>query len=506
MSLPRRTQSDTLKRLLACFCAFLLVASTLPLYIISLYNHPYYDDYSFSVETHRTWQETGNPLKLLEAAAAKTHAVHNSWQGNYMGTFFSTLQPAIFSESLYFLTTLLLLTCFLLCFGFFLQTVFAKLLGLGKWETVTLISLTLTLLVQFMPDPDEAFFWFNGGIGNTFVYSLLALSLGLCIRLELCRGRGKAAWLLAALTVLMVLLGGGSYGGGIFGLLIYALIVLYAFVKKSRWCWAYALLTAVFLAGFLVSMSAPGNAVRAGIINHSASPVMAVLQSFYYGIAVGVGFIRLPLIALTLFLLPWFAIIAQKITQKIAFRFAHPWLVLVGGICLFCAQFAPPLYSGAFIGGGRIVNVYFQSFVLLWLLYEFYLTGFFLRRREASCACGGQLSNRRQHALLLLCACMALVGAFGHKHPNAEIYGPQNLSGASAALSLLRGEAQQYHQEMTAREVLLNDPDEAEITLKPLTTVPLVFMRDLLTMDSVDDAIPALCLYYDKAIALEGAP
>ena len=37
-----------------------LVLGALPLYAISLYNHPYYDDYGFSAKAHQAWRDTGS--------------------------------------------------------------------------------------------------------------------------------------------------------------------------------------------------------------------------------------------------------------------------------------------------------------------------------------------------------------------------------------------------------------------------------------------------------------
>lgn len=487
------------KRLLAFFCALLLVISTLPLYVISLFNHPYYDDYNFSADVHHTWKETGSFTAVLQTTLRSAQAVRQNWQGTYTGTLLSNLQPGVFSESLYFLTTFFLLTVFLLCFGFFLKVVFKNLLGLDGAETVILVSLALTLLVQFMPDPDEAFFWFNGGVGNTFIYSLLALSLGLCVKLERCRGKGKRAFLIAALLLLMIPLGGGSYGGGIFGLLIYALLSLWGFARKRSTRFVYPILFLVFLFCFLYSISAPGNAVRAGFIGFQGSPIKAVFQAFYYGIAVGTGYVRLPLLAVTALLVPFFV----RAVRRLPYRFSHPWLVLGAGVCLFCAPFAPPLYSGVGIGGGRIVDTYYQSFTVLWLLYACYLTGWVVQHvDETRLNALLPATPRARRALLLTCCCGLFIGCLAYKRPTDATYGFQNMAGGSATLSLLRGEAIEYDRQMAAREVLLNDDSQPIVTLAPLTMVPEIFMKDLLAEGAVYNVRPALCTYYDKSAIL----
>lgn len=498
-SSPNEAYSRT-KRILAWICALLLLVSTLPLYVISLYNHPYYDDYGFSADVHAVWQKQHSLSQVLDTAWRSAQNVRNSWQGTYTGTLLSNIQPGVFSESLYFLTTFFLLTAFLLCFGFFLKVVFMDWVGLSTHESVILISLTLILLVQFMPDVDEAFFWFNGGIGNTFIYSLIALSLGLCGKLVHCKGRVRQTALTLSLLLLMVLLGGGSYGGGVFGLLIYALLALRGFMQKNPKRWLFLAFFCVLLACFLYSMSAPGNTVRAGAIGYQGSPVKAILQAFYYGIAVAGNYVRLPLIAVTALLVPFFA----KAAKRSSHRFTHPWRILLGGVCLYCAQFAPPLYSGVFIGGGRIIDTYYQSFVVLWLLYAFYLTGFAVRKLEKKSYFSRHItalthpSPRAFRSLLLCVSCLMLIGCMAYKRPQDSLYGPQNMASGSAVLSLLRGEAAQYDREMKQREALLNDTSQPDVTLTPLSVVPDIFMKDLLTYDAPYDVKPDLCKYYGK--------
>ena len=486
-------------RMLAWVSVVILVVSTVPLYAISLYNHPYYDDYNFSANVHAVWKETRSISAVLQTAVSSAKGVRNTWQGTYTGTLLSNVQPGVFSESLYFLTTFLLLTVFLVCFGWFLKVVFRDKLGLAASETVLLIALTLTLLVQFMPDPDEAFFWFNGGIGNTFIYSMMVLAFALGLRLEYGGGRIRQGLRMLALTALMVLLGGGSYGGGLFWTCLCMGLVLWAFVRKNGMRFVLLALFAVFLACFAYNLSAPGNAVRAGVIGFQTSPMMAVARAMYNGIAVGAGFIRLPLVAVTLLVFPFL----MKAAQKSTWKFSHPWLVAAAGICLYCTQFAPPLFSGVGIGGGRIVNTYWQSFVVMWLLYAYYAAGCLVRRMKKVAAPAAH--NGVRTGLVLAAVVLFAVGSLGYKLPNDTTYGLPNLAGGSAALSLLRGEAETYHREMVAREALLNDDANPIPTLTPLSVVPDIFMKDLLAEGALYDVRPALCEYYGKeAIRIAG--
>ena len=112
---------------------------------------------------------------------------------------------------------------------------------------------------------------------------------------------------------------------------------------------------------------------------------------------------------------------------------------------------------------------------------------------------------RRFCALVLVCLCLLGTGCLAYRRPGDVLYGVQNLSGPSAALSIITGEAAQYDAEMTRREELLNDETQREITLSPLTVTPAVFVDDLIVPNAVYDVRPSLCRYYGKdLIHIEG--
>jgi len=139
----------------------------------------------------------------------------------------------------------------------------------------------------------------------------------------------------------------------------------------------------------------------------------------------------------------------------------------------------------------------------MWFLYVYYLCGVVSRKLEGVRL--PAMNAKRFGALLLVSLCLLGAGSLAFKRSGDVLYGVQNLSGPSALLSILTGEAQQYDAQMTAREAVLNDEAQSEVTLTPLTAVPAVFMDDLILPDAVYDVRPSLCLYYGKdAIRIEG--
>jgi len=474
------------QQLFSWLCVFMLVVSTLPLYAIAFYNHPYYDDFGFSATVHQAWKETGDLGAVLSAAWEGAAYTRRWWQGTYTGTLLTNLQPGLFSEELYWVGNWIILTALIGCMAFFLHTAFKK-MGLERWARISLSSLMLMLMIQFMPDVGEAFFWYNGGIGNTFSYALISLAAALCIRLHDAEGRGIGT--AALLGVLAVAIAGDSYSGGLFTLCMGAVALAWLFMRKGAKRWYFAAIYVLFAACFAYSISAPGNTVRASYIQYQTTAVETVLRSFYFGIGQMGHFTRLPLIAVTLALLP----ALFDAAKKSAYRFQHPCFAVALGICLYCTQFAPPLHSIASIGAGRIVNTYFISFIVYWFLGVYYLAGYAVRRLQIP-----QINVRQMGSLLLVSLCLFGTGCLAFKRSGDVLYGAQNMAGPSALLSIATGQAAQYDREMTAREVLLNDPNQPVVTLESLSTVPSVFMDDLIIPNAVYDVREALCLYYGK--------
>ena len=477
-------------KFIAYFTLIILVCSLLPLYIISFYNHPFYDDYVFAMPVHHTWLETHNIKTTLQVALDNVHHIRDTWQGTYTGTFFSNIQPGLFNENYYFICSLFLITTFTLGMGFFLWVLSRQVFLLNKSNSIIFSSLTLFLIIHFLPDVAEAFYWFNGGVGNIFIFSILFSSIALLIKL--CKENSilKQCFISIVLFICVLLLGGGSYGGGLFGLCIYFLFVLYAFffTKKNRVI--ISLLFITFLLLFIYNMTAPGNVLRANYIKHDEDALFSIVQALYYGTALIGNYFTLTPLALCILLLPLFT----ESIEKQSYNFSHPFLIifLMGG--LFCVPLVPTLFSGVFIGAGRIQNTYFINFYVFIICAFYYLVGFTSKRYPLFT----KTINKNKTLILISASCIFLLSLTGAPAKRDELIGVQNLAGVSATVSLLTGEAESYHNEMLLREELLNDSSKNEITLSPISQTPDVFMQDLLLPDAVHNVVPTLKNYYKK--------
>ena len=250
-----------------------------------------------------------------------------------------------------------------------------------------------------------------------------------------------------------------------------------------------------------------GSAVQLGL---AVLAIAAVLRSR----PAGWGTLAAALLLLILLSIP-----ALKLSP---FRFAHPLWVTLIAVCLFCAQLAPTLYTGNYLGDGRVLNTYYYTYVLMLAQLALYWTGHILRKREhglaplfigaplpegqeaapsqtASLSPSGYAPEQRlKAAALMLAGIMLAVGCVAYRPDGAPSYGPQNMASGSAVRALVSGQAARYDAAMDTREALLSDPALSEVTLVPVTDAPRNFMGDALSGENLEYVLRLYADYYDK--------
>ena len=486
------------RRAMVWLCVAALLVSLMPLYAISFLNHACYDDFGFSILTHAAWLDSGSFLDTVKAAVQNTVGIRDTWEGTYATSFISALQPALFGESLYWLTTAILLTFFLFSLWTFLREALVRGLGADKTAFWMAFSCVGFVMVQFVPDMSEAFFWFNGGVAYTLLWSVMLLRLALWLSL---RRQTRPAALIPryiGLLLLTVVLGGGKYSTLLFACLADAALLAEGFIHKRRTRWAELILTTLLCACFLFSASAPGNAVRAATLGATLGAPKTILQAVYFGLALAGHWFSLPLVAV------W-ALVAWQLAEALRgspFKFNHPLWITLLCVGLFCAQLAPTIFTGNYIGDGRALNTYFYTFVLMSCALGLYWEGWLLRRMDGKPrvpAIGTGARSGLKLGAFLLAAALVVVGCVSYHPEGAETYGVFNMAGGSALQSLMNGEAAQYDAQMDERDAAMNDKSQPDVSLKPVEGIPSAFMGDALTTDgSIDYVLSLYAEYYNK--------
>ena len=488
------------RKTLAWICVLGLIASLLPLYLIAFDNRPFYDDFGFSLLTRAAWQSTGSFAAVVAAAVQNTLGIRHTWEGTYTTSFISAMQPGIWGENCYWVATFLLLSFLLLSLWYFLRQVFTGLLRVDAATFTILFSCLAFCMVQFVPDPSEAFFWFNGGVAYALLWSLMLLTMGVWLRFTHCAGKKQRILFFALLLLLVPAVGGGKYSTVLFACLCAFLFTLWAFCRKHPLKWLHLALTLLLTFCLGVSILAPGNAVRSATLPAPMAPHKAIAQAFFFGLTLIAQWFSLPLVATlvlsVLLLIPFL--------RQSPYAFKHPAWVTALAFALFCAQLTPTLYTGNFLGDGRTLNTYFFTHVLMSLGLVLYWTGWGIRRMEAAekplpAFLPKNTTSPLRGKWLLALVLVLFAGCIGFRPDGAQSFGPQNMAGGSAAISLLRGESRTYRLEMAKREALLNDPAIPDVTLTPISTIPRIFMSDAITGGSSLTYVTALyAQYYQK--------
>ncbi len=484
-------------RVLVWLCVTVLLLSLLPLYALSFYNHACYDDFGFSILTHDAWRDSGSWLETIRAAVQNTIGIRQTWEGTYATSFISALQPAVSGEHLYWLTTLVLLSFFLFALWFFFRQMLLRVLKADRTTYWMAFCAVAFVMIQFVPDLSEAFFWFNGGVAYTLMWSFMVLRLGVYVCMTQTESRGKRTVYGFLLVLLTLVVGGAKYTTLLFAMLVDLLAAAWAFWKKRGYRWFSAVLLVLMMACFAFSALAPGNTVRAATLMGGVSAPVAILQSFYFGFALMGSWFSLPLLVV------W-ALVAWQLSEALhgcPFRFNHPLWVTVLSVCLFCAQLAPTIYTGNYLGDGRTVNTYFYTFVLMSCALVLYWVGWLTRQqdyRTRFAAIGTSKKDGLRIGAFVVAIVLLVIGCLSYRPDTDAEQGLHNMASISALRSLLNGEAQAYDEAMDRRDDALNDPEQPEVVLEAVEEIPEAFMGDALESDNLEYVLNLYAEYYEK--------
>ena len=274
--------------------ALIWAALLLPLFLGAQAAHPATDDFTFAVYTRPTWVETGSILHVVKDALSYTLRTWRDWQGTMTGVLVMALGPAVFSLEHYGVHAVLLLGMNLAAWFVFLYHVMKKRAGLPLHAFFTVYFAMTAVQLVFLPDMVEGIYWFNGAWFYMGAQAAALVTLVLCDRFADASCKGAKLFLYAALCCgLLALLGMDNYITAMMtaaALFMMALWRLYASRKtgvnvvagvqvaeewreytfggseeaahERRAGMRLLKLLLPLCAGLLVSVLAPGNAVR----------------------------------------------------------------------------------------------------------------------------------------------------------------------------------------------------------------------------------------------------
>ncbi len=483
---------------LACALCLVTVVALGAMVAISAFDHSYADDWHYGVDAHLALEAGEGLAGAVAAALQQTVDTFDTWQGTYSAIFLMSLQPGVFSESLYGLGAVFIMAALVLATAYAVGIAVREVAGGDRASWLALTCLVLLLQTQLVPSPVEAFWWYNSAIYYTFYHALMLVGAGLSVRLLRGRtrrgelsGAGTVARTLLLAAVAFVVAGGNFVTGIVCALALAAATAAGIWRVRGR---ALALVPAlvILVAGFACSMAAPGNAARqeTQFPGDGAGVVGTIVRSGLAGVEYSVLWVNGLLVVALLLAVPVF----WRIARRGSASFRLPAVPAAVALALFMASFTPTFFSMGNVGPGRVQNIRYDFFVLAVFLCVGWLVGWLARRQERSgagaldAAAAGPWARCLPPARALpvylgavMLALVVAVAAFGVDERHRD-----DLTSLSAAASLISGEAADYDEQVRARLAYLEETPERSVEVAYYTAGPKVlFMGDI--RDNMDN-------------------
>lgn len=458
-----------------------LVILLIPMLAIARYDVPAADDFSFSCETHAAVRDGGSILSLLSGAAEKTRKVYDTWQGSFSAVFLMAFQPAIWGLSFYSLTTWLMVFSLIGGIFFFFYRLFHSVFGISGTLTGIIATTVSIACTQFLPSPNQSFYWYNGAVYYTFTFAVLLVLFAVVIG-YLLHGRW---WRIGITVLLCIVIGGSNYITALFASICGVLLLTWLIWKKDR-RWRVLLLPVVFLfIAFVVSMRAPGNAVRQGLSEIHPGAAEAIFRSFSAAAQNALHWMDLRFASCLLFLLPFL----WNSARQSSFSFALPGAVSAFSFCLFASLFTPHLYALGSDGPDRLKNILYFAFLLFCVLNLFWWLGWINKKREKSHGKDRGIPFGKLCIFSVLAAlCLAASVLFFH-----------GTFTSVAALSELRsGEARHYYAQAKERQEVLENAEITECVFPPFSSKPYILYFTDMTDDPASYENQDTATFYGK--------
>ena len=450
-------------KILIAIISVLFIIMIIPLFYISKYNHSCADDYTYGKTTYKVFQNTHSLIEVIKTTDKQVKDMYNNWQGTYSAMFIMAIQPAVFGEQYYFLTTIIILGMFIIANLYLLKIIFKYYFEIKDNLVYLITALSVILFsVAFVPFPVEAFYWFNGSIFYTFYYSIMLILIGIILKLIKEESNKKATLNTIVAAILAIFLGGGNYTTGLLINLILACIELILIFKKDKKAINIGIIFIISMTGFFISIIAPGNALRQETVNNQGVKV-AIRESFNYARV----FLRLFLKDSSKWLFILLIPILYKIVKKTEFKFKWPAAFTIISICIYAAQFTPPLYAQGF-APGRLLNIIYYSIYWLVLLNLAYWIGYINTKIDIE----KHLKSINYKKIIIFVIIILGLISISLDFKITNIYTAMN--------SLVSGEAEQYDKEIQARMKVYEDDKIKNVEFDELTVKPrLLFFSDI---------------------------
>lgn len=543
MKMKQKFSDENVLNIICIMGVVFLALSLIPILLLSFYNYPCADDFSAADTVYRAWKESGSFMEVLKAAVENVIYNYKEWSGVFASVFWTSLQPGIFGEKFYAITTWVTITLLVLSIFYFSYVLFYKLLKVRWQYWVSISTVFLYLMIHCMPSGVEGLYWHPGAANYTWAHAFFIFLLALCLSNYEEKNKVKKILKLFLASLMSVFVGGGNYITSLQACLWMGLIIVCFFIhslklhaSKKEGCsgslsyrkiripelteivlkllW-FIIPATILIISFLISIMAPGNQVRMAV-SEGMSPIMAIVYSYRYAVEIPLReWFVLPMI-------PGFVIsflFMIKIAQagKIPLLVNRKYLLVTCFISLsaVAAGFTPNLYAQGRMEAGRLHNTVYFIWIMMIYLLLYILASYFVNVKErklwlsdkvfgkyyyenlpdfhgrdghSACYEGRYRMMTVYHITLAGVVCLMILW----------IIMPGICVGSEAMESLVSGQAKAYKIQQQERLTILLDPQVKTARLPFLKNPPTLLLFQDITPDANEWINQAVAGYYGK--------
>lgn len=479
-------KSNSKEKLYALCLVVLVGISIIPLIILCKYNHPSADDFNYSVTTFCEWNSSHSVWKLLKSAVNTSKSFYDSWQGLYTSAFFLALQPAIFGEKFYALTGILMLSIIIFGTCYFFSFLVKKIIGGSALDGIAIGCVASFLMIQWMPSCVQGLYWYNGAVNYGLFYMVMLLLVCTVINLHKACGKKDNIKAILGCCFLGFWLEGGNHVTAFMGLLfVLGFVLVEIYLKNKSKVICYSFILAFMVACFLFNVMSPGTKVRQDRLNDYGMDAIETIRNAVTGGLRNINsWIDLAPIVAVLLVIPIFLKLIKKVRDNTSFRFKNPFLVFVFSVAWICVMYCPPLYAMGYLGEGRLHNIVYYNFIILFLINIFYCAGWVVSKMD---------SKNESYVLgismkWVYCTIVLVIGLLISRWDSTW--------GAEAVAEMKLGEPQLYSQQAHERNELLLNSGGHDVIVKEYSVRPETLFFDDITEDADDWRNASVRMFY----------
>lgn len=323
----------------------------LPFLIISIYNHPSADDFSYS--------DFANRLGFWNAQIENYYI----WTGRYTATALLTVNPLDYTNLiLYRVLPVILLISFSFSVYYFLNKL---LINSRRRDIIVLTFLILFLYIYYTPNITEAFYWMAGSITYQLASILSLLLFSMFLDLFRIKDRKKKIFLTIPASFLCVAIVGLNETSMLILVMITFILFATNFYIKKEPDPVLLILFLVTAAASAVVILAPGNLVRMAEKPGRFQLLFSITGSIKTTLLYIAGWLPMLLIFIALFS-PLLNRLAGNIKARFPlenFKFIHLLSLALAFLSFIILCFFPSYWSQGGKPPARTVNVIYLLFI-----------------------------------------------------------------------------------------------------------------------------------------------